>query len=100
MMVKIDFRENWFQTGSTLTIALYGLKGARLVEGKCEVTLRGGRTLFARLVNLQGFIIFENEWRLMDYVLAAGSKVTINPSNVQIALQKANGAFWPSLVEK
>src|SRR5699024_91721 len=87
-MVKIDYKENWFQAGAQLTIALYGLKGARAVEGKCEVTLRGGRKLFARLVNLQGITIFENEWLLNDYVLAEGSKATINPSNVQIVLQK------------
>ena len=100
-MVKIDYKENWFQTGGTITIALYGLKGARLVEGKTEVTLRGGRSLFLRMVNMSGITIFENEWFLKDYILAEGSKVTLNPSNVQIVLQKTNSRFhWPTLVEK
>lgn len=99
MMVKNDYKENWFQTGPTLTIALYGLKGARYVEGKCEVSLRGGRKLYVRLVNDQGIAIFENQWHLLDYVVAGGSKVLLNASNVQIALQKANSrSHWPSLV--
>lgn len=101
-MVKIDYKENWFQTGATLTIALYGLKGARYVEDKCLVELRGGRKLYVRLVNAQGITIFENHWHLHDYVVINDScKVLLNPSNVQIVLQKANGrSHWPSLVVK
>lgn len=100
-MVKINYKENWFQTGPTLTIALYGLKGARNVEGKCEVSLRGGRKLYVRLVNDQGITIFENQWHLLDYVLASDSKVLLNASNVQIVLQKATGSsHWPTLVVK
>lgn len=102
LMVKIDYKENWFQTGPTLTIALYGLKGARYVEDKCQVKLVGGRKLFVRLVNAQGITIFEKQWHLFDYInLNDSCKVLLNPSNVQIVLQKANGrSHWPELVVK
>ncbi|KAJ6225128.1 hypothetical protein RDWZM_003673 [Blomia tropicalis] len=101
LMIKVDYKENWFQTGGNLTIALYGLRGARIVDDKSFAIIRGGRELTVRLVNSKGIIIFENKWRLYDFVLAEGSKVTINPSNTQIVLQKANNrSHWPDLIEK
>lgn len=99
MMIKVDCKENWFQTGATLTIALYGLKGARQMEGRSIVKLVGGRTLSVHLVDLNGITIFEKDWQLYDYVLADKCKATLNASNVQIILHKANcKSHWPSLI--
>lgn len=98
-IAKVDTKENWFQAGANVTIALYGLKGARLVEGKTIATLTGAKVLNIRLFNVDGVIIFENEWNLFDHVIAGGCKVTLNPSNVQIVLEKSNNRIhWPSLV--
>lgn len=99
--MKVDCKENWFQTGNTLTIALYGLRGARLREGKSMATIRGGRQLCLHLVNSNSITIFEKQWLLKDYVLAEKCKVTLNASNVQIVLHKANDkVFWSDLVAK
>lgn len=100
LIPKIDYKENWFQAGDTITIALYGLKGARKID-QSKAILRGGRTLCVTLANESGSIIFEKEWPLYDYVNGehTGSKVTINPSNVQIVLKKCKDKFhWPALL--
>lgn len=103
MIAKIEYKENWFQTPGTITIALYGLKGARQEsqDGKIrsKVLIRGGRHLFVRLINHEGLIIFEKEWTLRDYVRNEGNKVIINVSNVQITLKKSNENYhWPKLI--
>lgn len=99
LIPKIDYKENWFQAGDSITIALYGLKGARKPESKA--ILRGDKTLSVTLATDSGSIIFEKEWLLYDYVNGDNnnSKVTINSSNVQIVLKKSKEQFhWPKLV--
>lgn len=106
LIAKVEYKENWFQTGGIITIALYGLKGARRVSQmddgqiRSKVLIKGGRYLFARFINHQGLIIFEKEWPLHDYVRSEDAKVIINVSNVQITLKKSNENYhWPKLTE-
>ncbi|KAH7639505.1 cysteine and histidine rich domain containing protein [Dermatophagoides farinae] len=105
LIAKVEHKENWFQTGGMITIALYGLKGARREsrdgQNRSKVSIRGGRYLFARLINHEGLVIFEKEWTLQDYISHEGGKVTINVSNVQIALKKSNESYhWPKLINE
>ena len=98
MIIKIDAKENWFQSDDAITLALYGLKGARLADGKSTAELRGGKILTVKFYNNIGVQLFERTWNFVDYIVGKDSKITLNSANVQIVLKKGNtGIHWKSL---